>query len=361
MKIRIAATRRIGLVAAAAATAAATALGAVPAAHAATGTLSLLILPDQGETQIYNFVNSAKSSIDMTMYELRDTTMENDLIAREKAGVNVRVILDGKETSVNSAAYSALQAGGVSVTYSSTSFTYTHQKTVTVDNAESYISTGNLDTTYYSTSRDYGVFDTDLNDVNAIVAVFNADFAKTAITPGDGDDLVWSPTDSQSHLLAVINGAQHTLDIQQEEFSDSALLSAIVAASNRGVTVRAVIENENNEWASGISEVEAAGAQGHHLHLVDRVLRPRQDDHRRLRHVDGEGVPRLGEHDRQLAQRQPRARSDHHRRRRAERSGDHVRHRLRLRLRLDGRGHRDQPGQPVGRRRHRRQPADLRQ
>jgi len=257
---RIAVTRRLGIALAVAATAAATALAAAPA-HAATGTYSLLILPDQGESQIYSFVNTATSSIDMTMYELRDTTMENDLIAKEKAGVNVRVILDGKETSVNSAAYSALQAGGVGVTYSSSSFTYTHQKTVTVDNAESYISTGNLDTTYYATSRDYGVFDTDANDVSAIVSVFNADYAKTSITPGDGDDLVWSPTDSQSHLLALINGAQHTLDIQQEEFSDPTLLNAIVAAANRGVTVRAVLENENNEWATGIAQVEAAGVK----------------------------------------------------------------------------------------------------
>jgi hypothetical protein len=260
MRNRIAVTRRVGLAAAAAATAAATALAAAPA-HAAAGTYTLLTLPDQGESQIYSFVNSAKSSIDMTMYELRDTTMENDLIAREKAGVNVRVILDRQETSVNSAAYSALQAGGVSVTYSSSSFTYTHQKTITVDNAESYISTGNLDTTYYSTSRDYGVFDTDLTDVNAIVAVFNADFAKTSITPSDGDDLVWSPTDSQSHLVSLINGAQHTLDMQQEEFSDTAVINAIVAAENRGVQVRLVLENENNEWATGISQVEAAGGQ----------------------------------------------------------------------------------------------------
>lgn len=257
----LAVTRRLGLAVAAASTAAATALAAAPAAHAAGGTYSLLILPDQGESSIYSFVNAATSSIDMTMYELRDTTMENDLIAREKAGVNVRVILDGQETSVNSAAYSALQAGGVSVTYSSSSFTYTHQKTVTVDNKESYISTGNLDTTYYATSRDFGVFDTDLNDVNAIVAVFNADFAKTSITPSDGDDLVWSPTDSQTHIVALLNGAQHTLDIEQEEFSDSAELSAIVAAENRGVTVRLVLENESNEWAAGISQVEAAGAK----------------------------------------------------------------------------------------------------
>ncbi|HTJ70789.1 MAG TPA: phospholipase D-like domain-containing protein [Actinospica sp.] len=252
--------RRLGIGLAAAATAAASALAVTPA-HAATGTYTLLTLPDQGESAIYNFVNSATSSINMTMYELRDTTMENDLIAREKAGVTVRVILDGKETSVNSAAYSALQAGGVSVTYSSSTFTYTHQKTITVDGDESYISTGNLDTTYYSTSRDFGVFDTDQNDVNAITSVFNADFAKTSITPGDGDDLVWSPTDSQSHLVALINGATKTLDIEQEEFSDSAVINAIVAAENRGVTVRAVLENENNEWATGISDIEAAGAK----------------------------------------------------------------------------------------------------
>ncbi len=108
-------------------------------AHAAT-TYSLLILPDQGESQIYNFINSAQHSIDMTMYELRDTTVENDLVNREKAGVQVRVILDGAQTSVNSAAFSTLQAGGVGVTYSSTAFTYTHQKTITVDDDESYIS-----------------------------------------------------------------------------------------------------------------------------------------------------------------------------------------------------------------------------
>jgi hypothetical protein len=251
--------RCIPMLLAAGTAAAATLLAAAPAQ--AAGTYSLLILPDQGETQIYNFINSATSSVDMTMYELNDTTVDNDLIARQKAGVDVRVILDQAEQSYNQAAYNALTAAGVSVVWSSTSFTYTHQKTITVDNKESYISTGNLDTTYYSTSRDYGVFDTDANDVAAVVAVFNADFAHTSITPGDGDDLVWSPTDSQTHLLALVNGAQHTLDVQEEEFSDTQLVDAIVSAAQRGVTVRLVLENEDNDYASEISQVEAAGAK----------------------------------------------------------------------------------------------------
>jgi hypothetical protein len=229
-------------------------------APAAASALSLLTLPDQGENAIYNFVNSATTSINVTIYELKDTTLENDLVSREKAGVTVRVILDQAQKSYNTAAFNTLTAGGVGVTYSSTAFTYTHQKTITVNNDESYISTGNFDTTYYATSRDFGVFDTNAADVAAIVAVFNADYAKTSITPSDGTDLVWSPTDSQTQLLALINGAQHTLDIEQEEFSDTTLVNAIVADAKRGVTVRVVVEDPSS-YTTEINEVTAAGGK----------------------------------------------------------------------------------------------------
>jgi hypothetical protein len=229
-------------------------------APAAASALSLLTLPDQGENAIYSFVNSATTSINVTIYELKDTTLENDLVSREKAGATVRVILDQAQKSYNTAAYNTLTAGGVGVTYSSTAFTYTHQKTITVNNDESYISTGNFDTTYYATSRDFGVFDTNAADVAAIVAVFNADYAKTSITPSDGTDLVWSPTDSQSHLLALINGAQHTLDVEQEEFSDTTLVNAIVADAKRGVTVRVVVEDPSS-YTTEINEVTAAGGK----------------------------------------------------------------------------------------------------
>src|SRR5580698_11032370 len=234
-------------------------LSGVGTAHAASD-FTLNILPDDGENAIYNFVNSATSSINVTIYELNDVTLENDLVAREKAGVDVRVILDQAEKSYNTAAYNLLTAGGVGVVWSSTSFTYTHQKTITVNNDESYISSGNFDNTYYATSRDFGVFDTDANDVAAIVAVFNDDYTHTSITPSDGDDLVWSPTDSQTHLLALINGAQHTLDIEQEEFSDTTLVNAIVADAKRGVTVRVVVEDPS-DYTSELNEVTAAGGK----------------------------------------------------------------------------------------------------
>jgi Putative Ig domain/PLD-like domain len=213
------------------------------------------------EPQIYSFINAATTTLDMTMYELNDTTAVNDLIAREKAGVKVRVILDQANKSTNQTAYNSLTAAGVGVVWSSTTFTYTHQKTITINGDESLILTGNLTSEYYATSRDYGVYDTDAGDVAAIEAVFADDYTHTSITPSDGDNLLWSPTTAQTQLLTVINGATKTLDVQEEEFSDTAIVNAIVADAKRGVTVRLVLENESSEWASEISEVEAAGAK----------------------------------------------------------------------------------------------------
>ena len=241
--------------------AAATAFGALPA-HAATDPYSAFVFSTSAATEptIYNFIETATSSLNMTMYELVDTTVENDLVNLEKSGVTVRVILDQKEKSTNQAAYNTLSAGGVGVVWSSTSFTYTHQKTITVNNDESLILSGNLTSEWYTTTRDYGVFDTDAADVSAIVATFNADYKHTSITPGAGDDLLWSPTTAQTRLLSIINGATKTLDIEEEEFSDSALINAVVARAKAGVAVRVVVEDPSG-YSSEITEIKNAGGK----------------------------------------------------------------------------------------------------
>ena len=253
---------RAGIAVAAGAAAFGTALpahAAAPAAHAAAPAYSAFAFAlGSSEPTIYSFINTATTSLDMTMYELNDNTAVNDLVAREKAGATVRVILDQANKSTNQAAYNALKAAGVGVVWSSTSFTYTHQKTITVNNDESLILTGNLTSEYYPTSRDYGVFDNDADDVAAVVNVFNDDYTHTATTPGDGDNLLWSPTTAQNRLLSVIKGATKTLDVEEEEFSDSAIVDAIVARAKAGVDVRVVLETPA-DYSSEVKEVEAAG------------------------------------------------------------------------------------------------------
>ena len=227
---------------------------------AAGGTAFAFATGSSSEPLIYKFIDSAHSSIDMTMYELSDTTAVNDLIARKKAGVNVRVILDQAEKSTNQSAYGTLTAAGIGVVWSSTSFTYTHQKTLTVDDHETLILTGNLTSNYYAATRDFGDFDSDANDVKAVVAVFGADYAHQSITPSDADDLLWSPTTAQSRVLSVINGARKTLDVEGEEFNDPAVVDAIAARAKAGVAVRVTVESPS-QYASSIRKVVQAGGK----------------------------------------------------------------------------------------------------
>jgi cardiolipin synthase len=229
----------------------------VPSGPAKAG--SLVIEPNAGLSPVYQAISDARHSIDVTMYEFADTTAEHDLGAAAGRGVRVHVILDEREKSENSRAYSYFGSHGVKVTWSSASFRYTHQKTMVVDGSEAIIMTANLTSRYYPTSRDFLVVDTDRADVAAITAVFNADFAHRSVRPGDGSDLVWSPTDSQDKLLGLINGARSSLRIYSEEMGDATIEKALIKAAQRGVDVQVCGENENGEYDSAFAKLARAG------------------------------------------------------------------------------------------------------
>jgi cardiolipin synthase A/B len=241
------------------------------AAAGGSGTLQVLVEPKAGVGAIYKLITGAKSSVELTMYELKDTTAENDLAADAKRGVDVRVILDQNlEKSRNTATYDFLAAHQVHVTWADSGTTY-HQKTLTVDGKTSVIMTLNMVSEDYAGTRDFAVIDTNHADIAAIVATFNADFAHRSVTPPDGADLVWSPTNSQSSILAVINGAKHTLSVENEEMDDSTITDALVAAAKRGVDVEVTMTAES-EWDSAFSQLVSAGVHVRTYADSDNVL-----------------------------------------------------------------------------------------
>src|SRR5690242_17014096 len=90
-----------------------------------TGPLRLLVEPADGLTTIYRLITGARSSVNLTMYELRDATAERDLTADAARGVDVRVLLDRHlEKSRNSATYSYLAAHKVHVAWAPSGTTY---------------------------------------------------------------------------------------------------------------------------------------------------------------------------------------------------------------------------------------------
>ena len=220
---------------------------------------SLIVEPGAGFSPVYDLIDRARHSIDVTMYEFSDRTAEHDLAAAARRGVRVHVLLDQREKSVNSAVYSYLSSHAVKVTWSSPKYRYTHQKTVIIDGAEAVIMTANLTSRYYATSRDFLVVDTNRADVAAITTVFDADFSQTAVRPGDGSDLVWSPTDSEDQLLGLINDATSSLRIYSEEMGDTTVENALIRAAKRGVDVQVCGENESGEYDRAYAKLARAG------------------------------------------------------------------------------------------------------
>jgi phosphatidylserine/phosphatidylglycerophosphate/cardiolipin synthase-like enzyme len=137
----------------------------------------------------------------------------------------------------NDKAAQAITAAGGQVKKAGADFSITHQKTITVDGATSLIMTFNLSATYFTTSRDFGYVTSDPAQVGEIERVFQADWDGSPITPSEST-LVWSPVNSRSKVLDVINGARKTLLVDNEETGDKQCMSALIAAAQRGVAVR---------------------------------------------------------------------------------------------------------------------------
>jgi len=216
--------------------------------------------PQAGEAPIYALITKAQHTVEMTMYELNDSTAEADLIADAHRGVQVRVLLDKDYTGgkVNQAAYNRLTSGGVQVRWALAN-TIFHQKTISVDGDVSAIGTGNLTSQYYTTSRDAWIITTNTADVSDIIATFNEDWAgepgPPAGVPGPG--LVWSPG-AQSSVVNLIDSAKNDIYFESEEISDYAVVDALEADAHRGVQCDIVMTYQQ-QWATNLTALENAG------------------------------------------------------------------------------------------------------
>jgi cardiolipin synthase len=219
--------------------------------------------PASGYGFIDTAIERAHSSIDLSMYELSDPTIEQDLVDRAKAGVDVRVILNSAYdgASENASAAATLRAGSVHVVWAPANQIF-HAKYLVIDNATAYIGTGNFVPADYASTRDFWVSDTRSTDVSAIVATFDSDFAGHSVTHQAGG-LVWSPG-STGALITLIDSARHSVLVENEEMDSSPIESALMSAAHRGVDVE-VTMTEDSEWTSALDRLVVSGV---HVRLL---------------------------------------------------------------------------------------------
>jgi cardiolipin synthase A/B len=230
------------------------------------GSLGLVVEPEAGDTPFVSMIDTARASVQMTMYELTDARVERALVADAHRGVNVRVLLGGgyygSGSEINAPAYDDLHNHGVGVRWAPTYLALTHQKTLTIDGRASAIMTLNLTST--ADTRDFAVLDTQAADVHAIQATFDADFAHRRQTPSPGTgDLLWSPG-AATGVLALINGAQSSIELENEEMAYAPATAALCSAARR-LSVR-IVMTDSSDPRPALARLAGCGAHVHVLH-----------------------------------------------------------------------------------------------
>lgn len=114
-----------------------------------------------------------------------------------------------------------------------------------IDNTTAYIMTSNfsnaaLGTGSFTKNREYDIVDTNTPDVQAVEAIFQADWNRSSASFND-PNLVVSPVNSRNDFNALISSARHTLLIEAEEMNDSAIEQALVTAAQHGVQVQVIL------------------------------------------------------------------------------------------------------------------------
>jgi hypothetical protein len=234
------------------------------------GWYRLVQYPQAGYDGIHGQTAAAEKSIDMEIYELADTAEENALASAAARGVTVRVLLDSafRGTTVNQGAYDWLTSHGVQVRWAPTAVIF-HIKATTFDHATSDVSTANLTSTYYATSRDAEIIDTNPDQVAAIEGTFDNDWdlgasdrpeSSTVQAPG----LVWSPNtgtgNAETVMVAQIASARRSVWFTSEELADPAVTDALTSAARRGVDCR-IVMTDKPKWQAARCWGNNAGGQ----------------------------------------------------------------------------------------------------
>lgn len=217
-------------------------------AGGATG-LQVFVEPAAGESPVLHAIETAQRSVWVEVYLLTDRNVINALEDAAQRGVQVRVLLElnpyGAGTVSPQETLQELQAAGVQAEGADSAYHYTHEKAIIVDGATLLILTANLTKSAlggssYADNREYGIVDSTAADVQEAMSIFQADWQRTTPTLSD-PNLVVSPVNARSRILALIAGARATLLVEDEEMYDHQSEDALIAAAQRGVNVEVVL------------------------------------------------------------------------------------------------------------------------
>lgn len=205
--------------------------------------VELVVEPNgNGAQELLDAIASARSTIDVEVYQMGDRRFADALVERARAGVGVTVVLDGADINRerNVYAYEHLSTAGANVAWSSTAFQYTHAKVLAIDGESAWVTTMNLDYTSPYKNREYLALVRDPQAVAEVESIVRNDaIGRTNDIPIG--PLIVANANARPRIAGLIQDARAEIDVEVEELGDSAMADELAEAARRGVTVRVAI------------------------------------------------------------------------------------------------------------------------
>lgn len=216
---------------------------------------ALFIEPQTGRGPIIQLIQSAKTSIQLWMFEIEDPCLISTLIEAKKRGVSVEIITKNPatiytfQTPLQSLFYKQLQEGDVSIIFASSAFTFMHAKTMIIDQQKGCIMSLNFGTFPFVSSRDYGLIFENQQIINYLGELFKCDLKNASentnyTVPNPPNSLVVSPLNAKNALFELLSRTTTSAILSTENF-DAILLNTLHSLVNKGCYVRLIISRIN--------------------------------------------------------------------------------------------------------------------
>ena len=204
--------------------------------------ITLFQEPDAGRTPIVDAISNAKQEILVEVYLLSDKQIIQSLIDARKRGVDVSVMLEEHPFgggNLNNKTKAVLEKTGVSVAWTNSKFTLTHEKAIIVDKKEVFVLNQNLTASSFSKNREFNALDTNPEDVNEARNIFVADWERKSFSPAS-THLIISPNNSREALTNLIKESKKSIEIEAEIVEDNQTIN-LLSEKAKNVQVEIII------------------------------------------------------------------------------------------------------------------------
>jgi phosphatidylserine/phosphatidylglycerophosphate/cardiolipin synthase-like enzyme len=207
---------------------------------------TVFVEPDSGRKPFIDAIRSARKNIHIFSYKLVDPIIIKELQNAHQRGVNISIIVEpfiykhGLEETKDIVSPIDQLKKFASVYTRSARFNQTHLKIFIIDESWAVFTTGNIVEYAFdnvNAERNFVVPILDKDSIKEIMRVFRADSQDKLIVPSHRQ-VVFGPDYQRTTFLRLLNQAEKTIDIYQQDFSDIEIARAVAGAAKEGVKVR---------------------------------------------------------------------------------------------------------------------------